>query len=706
MTIIRLAIFLLSFSFPFWLPAQAGCYSAFYQRGKQLYDEGKYETARYQFYAALECDDKPKTEDVKEWIEKCYQGDAAKLRQKVVEAQARALTAKAWRLYPQDNTLALNMAIEAYKSDPNPESAYAISSFTGNPNSAFYQKNIQAHDETVASIAFSPNGKYILSGGWDGKARLWSREGDLLLNLDIGATVVSAVAFSHDGRFLLAGSGDGSISLHSFSGEKVRSIAGHTDRISSLAFSPDGQHILSGSWDKTARLWTIDGQPVRSFSHPFVVYAAAFEADSDRILTTAAGGGLNAWSINGDLITAFQGSGNGIRAIAQAGATLICGDQDGYAYRLNGQSMDQAERSWRLDGEVSAAGYLPETDFMLFGALGKGIIRVFAENGNEVKSLWLNQQKGPETEISALAFSPDGKLAASGDRKGSLKIWLIENEEMHTFRGHQGGVNSVAFSSEGQYVATSSWDRTARVWSRDGDLLLTVKAPENSVNTLSFPDDNRIRVEPKDDFGVVIGAGAKQKKKSIQQVFTSVTFTPEGHLATECSDTTTIVWSLKGEKIRSFRTPPRKSSTVGLVENLPWNKDEILAAAASPDGRYILTGHSDGVAILWTADGQEVQTFQGHQSYVPFDAFSKDGSIDITEMVLGKQTPIRIDGQLPDLSLARTAVSAVAFSPDGKYILTGSTDGTAKLWPRWDVMLETGRMARPTEEERKGYGWE
>ena len=156
---------------------------------------------------------------------------------------------------------------------------------------------------TVDAVAFSPDGKTVLTGGYDGTARLWNVDADQTLGQPLrhGAPVTS-VAFSPDGKTVLTGSQDGTARLWRVdSGQMLGRPIQHGDWVNAVAFSPDGKTILTGSRDGMARLWNVDsdqtlGQPLR---HGAPVTSVAFSPDGKTVLT--GGGNLTArlWRVDG-----------------------------------------------------------------------------------------------------------------------------------------------------------------------------------------------------------------------------------------------------------------------------------------------------------------------------------------------------------------------------------------------------------------------
>src|SRR5712692_7744310 len=124
------------------------------------------------------------------------------------------------------------------------------------------------HTDSVDSVAFSPDGRYVLTGSADGIARLWeTASGKPLASYQGHTGSVNSVACSPDGRCVLTGSNDRTARLwETASGKPLATYQGHTGLVRSVAFSPDGRCVLTGSADSTARLWeTASGKPLASY---------------------------------------------------------------------------------------------------------------------------------------------------------------------------------------------------------------------------------------------------------------------------------------------------------------------------------------------------------------------------------------------------------------------------------------------------------
>lgn len=119
---------------------------------------------------------------------------------------------------------------------------------------------IEAHEKALQSICFSPNGKWVVSGGTDDKIKVWNVEtGKMELEIKADQETVNVVAFSPSGKSIASGGKDRTIKLWKpKSGKKFARLWGHLDRVNCLAYNPVDGILASGSGDSTIALWKID----------------------------------------------------------------------------------------------------------------------------------------------------------------------------------------------------------------------------------------------------------------------------------------------------------------------------------------------------------------------------------------------------------------------------------------------------------------
>jgi WD40 repeat protein len=159
-------------------------------------------------------------------------------------------------------------------------------------------------------VAFSPDGKTIVSGSSDNTIRLWDTTGKPIVqplkghepltknSLPVRELLVNSVAFSPDGKTIVSGSSDNTIRLWDTTGKPIgQPLKGHEDEVNSVAFSPDGKTIVSGSSDNTIRLWDITGKPIGQplKGHENRVNSVAFSPDGKTIVSGSSDNTIRLW---------------------------------------------------------------------------------------------------------------------------------------------------------------------------------------------------------------------------------------------------------------------------------------------------------------------------------------------------------------------------------------------------------------------------
>jgi WD40 repeat protein len=306
--------------------------------------------------------------------------------------------------------------------------------------------------------------------------------------------------------------------------------------------------------------------------------------------------------------------------------------------------------------------------------------------------------KGHAGWVHAIAFSPDGKMLCSGSSDQTVKLWEVSDGScLSTLIGHNQRVRAIAFSPDGKLIASGSGDRTIRLWdTNSGECLKVLLGHENYIWSIAFSPD-----------GCMIASGSEDKSIKLWDVKTgecwqtllehnrwvrTIAFSPDGQLlASGSGDRTLKIW---------------QPSTGKCLLTLTGHTQRLRSVAFSPDGKLIASGSGDRTVRLWSVtDGQCLKTLHGHNSLLTSVAFSPDGTIVATA---GEDRSVRLwevsTGSCIDIWQGYGSwIQSVAFSPDGRTLASGSEDKTVRLWNLQEAeSLKTPQTSVALEGHR---GW-
>ncbi len=306
----------------------------------------------------------------------------------------------------------------------------------------------------------------------------------------------------------------------------------------------------------------------------------------------------------------------------------------------------------------------------------------FAQEGNEPQ---LPEGVKIRIECSGkitgnIQCSPDGKELAVASNKG---IWIYDartGAEVALLAGHQGDVLAIAYAPNGKTLASAGRDETVRLWNpKTGENLATLTGHGGLVTGVAFSPDGKQLFSGSGDATVRLWSTETRR-----QLWSSKT--PQAQEQ-----------GIQDPVIReAFDLPPLPYKSPFEKLTFQW----VLAVAYSSDGKTLASsGSSDGTIQLWNvANGTHLRTLKGHTEMVRTLAFSSDGktlvsgSDDDTLRTWDTNT----GRMLRKLSGHSNDVKSVAFSRDGKMLASGSKDASVRLWD-----AETGRFL-PT---LRGHFW-
>jgi len=638
--------------------------------------------------------------------------------------QSGALAAQAISGVNEDAPRALRLAVQAAEAAPSRQAEDALRVTLAN---FLLSKTLRGHEGAVRSVAFSRDGRLVVTGSDEGTARIWDTDSGRTLRILRGHKgQVTSAAFSPSGALVVTGGYDGTARLWNARDGTLRKVlTRQTAPVLAAAFNSRGDRVVTGGYDWTARIFdTTTGRLVhflRAKDGP--VFSAAFSPDGT-LLATASGydGNAHLWHADtGRRVSVTLGGHRGnIEKVAFSpdGAWIVTAGSDGTA-RIWDRSGSLEHTLLGHEGAVFGAAFSPDAALVVTAGTD-GTARLWdTGTGRLVRIL------GSGGTIFAAAFSPDGRSVVTADDDGTARLWDIDGDRpVHTLDAHAGAVRNAAFSPDGRSVVTAGDGGTAAIWDaeRGRRLHLLGAGPINSAafspdskNVVTAGDDGKARIWDVD------GGGLRHILSGHRGPIDRAAFSRDGTLVvTAGHDRTARVWDVRdgrllhtlgphyGEVLTAGFSPGGKlvvtaggdgtarlwdTDTGRLMHSLDTPTPATLRSAAfSPDGTLVAAASDVDAAWLWNAaDGRRLHTLSGHAGIVWSVAFSPDGSrlVTASDDELARLWDTTSGRRLHALSGHAGTVRSAVFSPDGKLVLTAGDDWTARLWD-----ADSGRALR------------
>jgi len=419
------------------------------------------------------------------------------------------------------------------------------------------------HIHKLRSVAWSPDGKYLVFGGNDRKVSVLDvRRGKIIAAMQGHSDSVWSVAWTSDGSHVVSCADDHTVRFWDMATGESRLLSGHTDAVWSVACSPtDPTSIVSGSDDSTVRVWN---------------------AETGIATTIISGCTSAAWSVTW----------------SADGQTLTSGTGD---HTVRVWSRDTGRNIATLDGHTSsvrAVAWSPVKGSPLLASTGDETICLWDFSTKQPTVDALIGHKGP---VWSLAWNPDGKCLASGGDDGQILVWDTNEKSSYATEGHKGAIRSVAWSPDGMHLASAGDDGQIRVWKKAAPLKPVAKWSCNddliAIRSVAWSPDSSCLVSGGNDHVVHLwlnpykGRSNEIKLAGHTDSVRSVGWSPNGERIVSGSDDSTVrVWDVK------------KCSQSMIMRG---HTGSVWSVAWSPDGSVIASGGGDGIIYLWDPETRE-----------------------------------------------------------------------------------------------------
>lgn len=411
---------------------------------------------------------------------------------------------------------------------------------------------------------------------------------------------------------------------------------GHDLQIRSASFSPCGNFVLTASYDCTARIWeAATGRPVSVMEgHTYAINSAAFNPEGTRAITGSNDGTARIWDVmTGQSLVLLEGHRGAVRQaqISPDGLYVVTA------------SLDATARIW-----------------------------------DSISGQPLHHLTGHEKGLISAALSPNGKLLATVSFDQTTRLWdMTDGKPLVILGGHTASVLSADFSPDGTRMITSSDDATARIWDVGCGSSITILAGHTSgVRQVSFDRQGKHVVTVSYDGTARIWDGRSGRQLALCEGHTRAvrhaSFSPDGvFLATASRDNSVRVWEVASGICLSV---------------LEGHRDSVNSVEFSPDGMQLVTASRDCTARLWDlSSGQSLRVLEGWANLRNLDSSQQKGATTgLASLDLSALSQERYANELPDCTVRLIGhsgpLNSASFSRDGKHVVTGGHDRTARIW--------------------------
>ncbi len=553
--------------------------------------------------------------------------------------------------------------------------------------------NGAAHRDFVHSLAFSPDGLTLASGGYR-TVKLWQRPASAKVREIAVGAVITSVAVSPNGQLLATAGADNAIKLWNVvDGAAGKVLAGHAAAVHSLAFSADGTKLASASEDKTIRIWTVaDGTEANKIESPAPAKAVTFNADGTKVIVGQADNIIRLWAIPAAApfapekeIKGHTGSINSI-ALVVGGAQILSGSEDATARVWDLASGNQV-RAFAHGGPVNSVAVRADGLF------------VATSSPNNIAKLWNNQTGAQVAELKGDLNLNRAVVERTDDQKVAQQFKALADASFKAAETNQKERDEAV-----KKAAEAKVNADKAVVEQDPKVKEAVAKAEVAKKAADEKKDDAALAKASTDAAAEVTKQQDELKKRTDAVASAMRAITLAETAAKSAAEQIAAAKVQQDAMTAAVTQADTTVKAATDADAAGLKP-VRGVAFSADGKRLFTSADDNLVHVWDSTlGKAIEVYTGHKAAVGSIATAPNGvvvsgSADQTVTIwtsiptwsligqLGpkKETPLDFAG-----SPFASRVLSLAFSRDGKWLATGggeaSRSGELIIW---DVATQT-----------------